>query len=247
MGEIRISTKLEDLGIQLEEISREISDQLTLATAQLAQLTYNHAVSLATQRLDTTKQQYLDALKFETESEGVFVIYLEEPAEHLEKGYPPYPMIQKILNGGKKAKVSKEGYRYKVIPLRQRTDTAAVQPSSNAKSLALRIQEVIDNRKFKRVKSSVDQKTGKMTTVDRYTGSAAHPFLKGLTRVREYQSARHWEPSSSAYLTFRVVSEKQIGKGKWNHPGFQGANVFPDIERWADSQLDNILKDIFGR
>lgn len=243
MAEIRLRVKMEELGVKLEEINREIADQLAVSVAQLARLTYNRATELATTRLNSTKQQYLDALNFEAEGEGVFVIYLESEAAHLENGYPPFPMLPKLVRGPN-SKLSKEGYRYAIIPIRQRVDSASTQPSMNARSLAMRIKEVVDERKFKQVSSSTYQ--GKVQTVEKYTGKAPHPFLKGLTRVREYASAAaKGAPLSSTYLTFRVASEKYPSKFK--HPGFQGANVFPDIERWADDQLGNIIRDIFER
>jgi hypothetical protein len=226
MGTIKVTAKMDDLGVSLKELTREIADQLTTATAQLARLTYNRAVELAGDRLNSTKQQYLDALKFEPDGEGVFVIYLEESANHLEEGYPPFPMLPKLVRGPK-SKVAKDGHRYAIIPIRTRTNTASVQPSANSRSLAMKIKEVIDERKFKQTQAKKDRDTGKITTVEKYTGDVPHPFLKGLTRVREYASAESTRPLSSAYLTFRVASEKQIGKGKWNHPGFKGANVFP--------------------
>jgi hypothetical protein len=246
MGEIRVRAKMDELGVSLNELTREIADQLVTATAEVAQLTYNRAVEMASARLHSTKQQYLDALKLEPESEGVFVISLDASADHLEDGYPPFPMLPKLVNGPK-SKVSKEGYRYVIVPIRTRTDTASTQPSENSRSVAMKLKQVIDMRKFKKVKSTVDAKSGKVTTVEKYSGEAPHPFLKGLTRVREYASADSKKPMSSAYLTFRVASEKQMGKGKWNHPGFQGANIFPDLERWADTQMTTIISDIFNR
>jgi hypothetical protein len=69
------------------------------------------------------------------------------------------------------------------------------------------------------------------------------PRLAGLTK---YQ----FQPQGSkkvrtAYVTFRIVSEKQTGK--WIHPGIDGARIFPDLAQWAErtlvEEIEKYLRD----
>lgn len=250
MADIKVSTKLENLGISISELTQEVVGEMKAAVAEIASLTYNKAVELTSSRLHSTRQQYLDGLHFEQEGEGVYTIMLDADVDHLESGYPPIPMLPKLVQGPK-AKIGKDGKRYVIIPIRQSTgdsQSANTVVAAKQNDLAARLKEVIADRKFKKVRQTSDPKTGKTTTIERMTGEAPHPYLKGLTRVREFKGDPQKEkPISSAYLTFRVASENQDPNTHWRHPGFAGAHVFPDLEKWADQQMDTILKDIFGK
>lgn len=243
--DIYLKPKLDDLGVELETLGEEIAKDLVAAVAQTAQLTYNKAVEMSSERLNTTRQQYIDALNLEEEGEGIYTIYLEPEANHLEEGYPAFPMLPKLATGPA-SKVAKDGSRYTIIPIRQRTTTSE-SASPEKKDIVNKLNQLVADRKFKKVRTTVDQKTGKKTTVERLSGKAPHRHLQGLTRVREYASAESQKPTSSAYITFRVASTKQNPGQKWRHPGFEGANIFPDLERWADSEIDKIVQSIFGR
>lgn len=83
------------------------------AVADLAKRAEAQLYQLAGQRLNTTRQQYQDAITFEVVEKDVYRISLDESAEHLETGYPPFSMKDGLL---KNAKISKKGYKYKRIP-----------------------------------------------------------------------------------------------------------------------------------
>jgi hypothetical protein len=80
------------------------------------------------------------------------------------------------------------------------------------------------------------------------SGPGTHPYLKGLTRVREYASKEAKEkgapPVSSSYFTFRVASEKQDPAQRWRHPGFAGAKIWPELEKWAEFELEKIIDEV---
>lgn len=156
-------------------------------------------------------------------------------------------MLPKLAQGPK-SKISKEGHRYTVIPIRKgMDDQVAVPGAGGGADMVSAIKSVIDQRKFKLVRAEKSRETGKFTTVERYTGAVPNANLKGLTRVREYAGAeKSGSPASSAYFIFRVASEKQDANTRWRHPGFKGANIFPDLERWSNQQLEQILKEFFG-
>jgi len=249
MAEIHVKAKLDELGVQLSGLSSQVADGLVATVAKLSELTYNRAVEMTRDRLHSTRQQYIDALQLAQEGDGVFVVYLEEEGEKWEEGFPPFPMLPKLAQGPK-SKVAKDGHRYTVVPLRQNAAEEQMLPKTSgpggAPDMVAAIKNIVDERKFKQVRAEQSEKTGKFTTVERYTGTI-HPALKGLTRVREYKGAeQEGRPASSAYFIFRVASEKQDPNTHWRHPGFQGANIFPDLERWAEEQLGQILKEFFG-
>lgn len=244
MAEIKLQPRIEDLGITMEEVTEEVAGQLIQAVQQLEALTYNKAVEMTNQRLHTTRQQYIDALNLDDQGDGVYVVYLDDSAHHLDDGYPPFPMLPKLATGPK-SKTSKDGHRYTIIPIRQMTQVPG-HVSSKRRNLADQLKAVVQQREFKKIKTTVDKTTGRVRTVERLVGPAPHPHLKGLTRIREYDE-EGGKVKSSAYLTFRVASTKQDAGTKWRHPGFKGASIFPDLERWADTEMDRIVESIFAR
>ncbi len=78
---------------------------------------YDHAQSLASDRLHSTVQQYLSGLKKVKSGEGIWTILLENDAVYLEEGYSGFDMIAAGLARGAKSQFSqKTGRRYVKIP-----------------------------------------------------------------------------------------------------------------------------------
>ncbi len=240
---LSLRAKLDDIGI--DEIGEEIARDLQASVAELAQLTYNKAVEMTNERLHGTRQDYINALHMEEEGPGVYVVYLDPEMNHLEDGYPAFPMLPKLAQGPK-SKISKDGHRYVVIPMRK--TTAPVNPGSQKQlDMSVALKKLVAQRRMKKVREGVSPKTGKYTTVERLTSNkGVHPHLQNLVRVREYKTPESKRPMSSAYFTFRTASEKQDPTSSWFHPGYGGAQIFPDLERWAESQLENIISEFFG-
>lgn len=241
--EFSVKTKLKDIGVVVQNITESIAKNLYIQVANLARLTYNKAIEIASSKLHGTRQDYINALQLEEEAPGVFVVYLNPTANHLEEGYPRFPMLPRLAQGPK-SKVAKDGHRYTIIPLKQTTSADVGQKSLE---MVQDLRHVIKSRKFKTVRQGVNPKSGKYTTVERLLDDPDIPkHLRGLTRVREYSSKDAKRPLSSAYLTFRVASEKQDAAKHWVHPGFRGVHIFPELEKWVDVELDKIIADIFA-
>jgi hypothetical protein len=70
-----------------------------------------------------------------------------------------------------------------------------------------------------------------------------NPLLNGLVKKTFEQKQKNGKTvTKSAYMTYRIVSEKQTGK--WIHPGFSGAKIFPDLEQWAATALEKMVQEI---
>jgi hypothetical protein len=79
--------------------------------------------------------------------------------------------------------------------------------------------------------------------------------LVGLTSI-QYKAGRSIK---TGYMTWRTASEKTLNewtktkagragkmrKGTWIHPGFSGAHIFPELERFAKEALDRELRRLF--
>lgn len=240
---LSLKAKLDELGVDLKNMTEQIANDLNLAVAQLAQNTYNKAVEMTSSRLHGTRQQYINALNMKQESPGVYVVYLDPSVSHLEDGYARFEMLPKLAQGPK-AKTAKDGHKYVVIPM-QKT-TSPVNPESPIqKHLAGELKDIIAKRRFQKVREGVSPKTGKYTTVERLTDKNVHYMLQNLVRIREYKSPGAKRPLSSAYFTFRTASEKQDANSRWVHPGFTGAKIFPDLAQWTEREMENIIREFF--
>jgi hypothetical protein len=65
-----------------------------------------------------------------------------------------------------------------------------------------------------------------------------NPSLSGLTK---FQYVNPSGRVSSVYMTFRTVSDKSSG---WQHPGFEGYNLFKQVEEYVESELENIVNTL---
>lgn len=247
MVTISVKGKIDDLGIELEKLTNDMLRDLAAAVQTLAGQTFEKAVELTASRLHSTRQQYIDALHLSEEGPGIYVVYLDPAVNYLEDGQDAHPMLPQLAQGPK-SKVAKDGSRYVIIPLRQHT--APINPDNpKQKDLADRLKSMITKRKFEKVKSGISGKTGKYTTVERMKWKEGdHPYLKGAVRIREYKNEeaaqKRRQPISSAYMTFRVASTKQDPAEHWFFPGTAGAQIFPELEKWADQQLETIIKEL---
>ena len=241
-----IKAKLDSAGVAIQGITESIAKSLYLAAANLARMTLNKAQELAGQKLHNTRLDYINALHMDETAPGIFVVYLDPKMNWVEDGTPQYNMLPKLAQGPK-SKISKDGFRYSVIPLRQSTSSKGSE-SPKVQDYAADLRNVIKTQKFKTVRDNISPITGKRTTVERLIDSdpSIPKHLKGLTRVREFKQGSG-RPSSSAYLTFRVASERQDASKHWVHPPQRAAAIFKDLERFVDQQLDTIIADVFKK
>jgi hypothetical protein len=68
-------------------------------------------------------------------------------------------------------------------------------------------------------------------------GNTGIPILKG---VRIYQKEVQKQDGTTGIqrdiMTFRVVSSKHAGTGKWHHPGIEGVHIMDDAADWATKE-----------
>jgi hypothetical protein len=84
-------------------------------------------------------------------------------------------------------------------------------------------------------------------------GPTGTPFLQG---VRVYQSPmmqggkpvkdkKGDQKFKKSVMTFRIISSKHKGTGRWQFPGIEGMKFFDDAEQWAGQQWDqHIIPEI---
>lgn len=265
------------------------SQKLKQGMRQLAQATMSKADEMASQRLNTTRQQYVDSLKMEKMGPNIYSISLDSDAHHLEIGYESFNMLAHGLAKGPKSKISKKGYRYVHIPFQGKKNAAAGTPSGDRQiqhtqtvtergwsagapnnagvaapqglhtgaSLAAGIAELEKKAGLSKLIPGI---TGKVGTWNSHPANSKqaiftsmggnqsvidldgnfNPLLEGMMKFQNKVGKK----TQSSYLTFRTASEDPSAKGKWIHPGFQGAKIFPELESWAMQQLQKLVSEL---
>jgi hypothetical protein len=203
--------------------------------------------SIASRKLNSTRESYINAIQTKIVMESVLVIELDKDAwlaNAVEKGIAPYNMKETHLQSPK-AKVSKEGFRYMIIPLGK--DKSGGSASSSPKSQALRekIRAVLVKPQYggKKMKQNMD---GSVSTTEAVISN--DPDIKGLHRVRQFQDstqAASGQGGKTSFVLFRVMSEKP-GTSTWDHPGIKATNAFRDLERFVAQTSGQMLMDMIN-
>lgn len=130
-------------------------------------------------------------------------------AQDIETGRPARD-LKKMLNTSLKVRVTSKGTRYLIIPFRHNADTVPDQAKSMSLSAITghgrRLSGTGASSMLTRTAATVRQR--KYNWGDRLAGPSIPKNQKGMVRMN---TATNPGKKSSAYLTFRVMSEKSTG------------------------------------
>ncbi|HMV01704.1 MAG TPA: hypothetical protein PLJ37_01130 [Chitinophagales bacterium] len=234
--DINFRIRAEELGKSFEGISAEVEATLNTAIAQLAQATYSEGIRLAQQRLKTSKQDYIRSLNLYDIGNNIYIISLTgDQANYIENGWQSFDQKPGLLNGPK-AKVSKKGTIYNTIPF---THNPYSKAPLNEKGTQLR-SDLLKVIKANNLDKIIQDATGspRQGIVARLKNTGVRN-LEGLVKIQKtYDKA-----TQSKYISFRRVSENSPNSS-WIHPGYAGAHIFDDLEKYIDQQVDTIINAI---
>lgn len=241
--------------------TKAIADKLVARAAEdLAATTYNKIVELAQQRLHSTRDAYLQNLSYEPAGNG-WTVTLKENALWIEDGMPRHEMVDDLLKNGTMAK---DGSRYRVIPMNvvkgpsqtpmgaMPVRAAAMSALRKAKINIREIEREVDNRPKigvlhkldiidKPIKTAEGAYQGWGRTGNVRQGPTGIPFLAGV-RVIQRQISTQGGLIQRTALTFRVVSSKHKGTGRWVHPGIKPKKLMEEAWAWAQREWDTKIK-----
>jgi len=198
---------------------------------------------LAQQKLDLTRDEYLNALEVMVEGDMIIVGLDEDNwlANAQEDGVGAFDMKIGHLKSPK-TKISKEGFKYLIIPMKK---MKGYQPNPNTKSFL--IQKKIDEALKKPSYGAMRSKTmndGQVHSMEELITN--DPDLKGMYRSRRFKIEDGKQVQiASQFVMFRVMSEKQTNK--WWHPGIQGKHILEQTQSWADYNLPKLIDDIVNK
>jgi len=260
---ISLKAKLDAADLDINDLDEGSAKALADGVYKVAQLAQQEWIRMAQYRLRSSREDYVNGLRkpesFKTVKTGDTISFevglIGKMPNAFEFGMPAFDMkaVRPGWLGGSKAKVSKSGKRYVVIPFRHSlTSAARINYSGKAQEAGLRteLQRIVTKynmnrtvRRGGRIAEGPVKRVPKIPMTGRiakvFSAATTHP-LSGLTR---YQKKIAGGKASSTLMTFRIMSEDQAGK--WLHPGIKPADILPDVEAFADKEMDDLIKRIF--
>jgi len=243
MADIKIDVKfkVEEVVKSIDGLGKSIVKDLKSQLGAFSKLVYNEGLRLADQKLKLSGPIWKDNFKYAKVSDDVYEVYLVDDsiANDYEEGFEGFDMKPGFLGSGK-AKTTKDGKgKYFDVPF-QVQPTAKSQASSKVTDMRSAVKAVLaDKTVSKKIEEFNSQSGGlaRFGTVTRFEG-ITDSKVKGLVNIKT--------PSgSSKYFIFRRVSSNSL-KTKWNHPGFGGAQIFPELEQFVNKGIDDLIKKVLG-
>jgi len=244
MGDIKVNLDLSPLTAYLENFAKEIAKDVKQSIRALANDTHNHIKEEAQGKLHSFREQYLESLSPpEQIDDYLWVITLDKEAEWIEQGRSePYDMKPGLLKDGK---TSKDGHRYRVVPMNQAKMQSEMSPNTAGyeTNMVGRVKAELKKRGIPYKKLEIDQRTGMPKLgklhefdIDSYTpGKGNTPQLHG---INIYQHKRKDGSVKRSITTFRTVTDKDNQKDKWIHPPVDARDFFPQAKTWAETEWE---------
>lgn len=191
------------------------------------------------------KDAYAKTIKWEMTGDFSAVVSSDyKYANDIENGRPPRDLKQ-MLNTSMKVRVSKTGTRYLIIPFRHNADTVPSAAKQMAPSMITgHGQRVSGTGAYSMsTKSPVTVRQRSYNWGDRLTGPSVSRNQQGMVRMKTGAGGN----KSSAYLAFRVMSEKSRG---WIVPAQPGQHivqgVVQDMQPKAEAAFAEAVRRTLG-
>lgn len=255
-----------------QNIEPKVKKALEEAARDLATQAHAHILEEVQEKLHSTREKYIGALKLDEVAPGIWTITLDKSAMWIEEGMQEHEMLDNLL-ASPKAKTAKDGSKYLAVPFKH--SKGPTQQTPAAKTLTDTIKAEMKRRQIpygkletdaagkpklgllhkfdilkQPVKTAEGPGQGKGPVGAVRQGPTGIPFLQS---VRVYQRQVKDETTgkmrvSRDVMTFRVASSKHKGTGRWVHPGLQAKKFFEEASDWALQNWEQkIVPDILSR
>lgn len=107
MSKLHFSIDAKALAAEMKSLKDEVEKSLVQGVKQLSSMTYSKVAELASTKLKSTRQKYMDALEYKEVQPGLWVVSLDESAMWIEEGKPAKSMVEDLLRNN--AKTAKDG------------------------------------------------------------------------------------------------------------------------------------------
>lgn len=233
-----------------------VKEQMKKAGEQLTAMTRAHIVEEANKKLHTRREMFIEGLSHFKLNDDTWVVNLDAKVRWIDDGLSAHNMLDDLLKSPK-AKTSKDGSKYIVVPFQHKKGPTQQTPAQ--KNLLDTIKAELKSRgiNYGKLEQGGDgkPKLGLLHSFDINTkptkthngpgqgkgpigsvvqGPTGIPLLQG---IRIYQrEVKNKDGGTSVrrdIMTFRVASSKHKGQGRWDHPGLPPAKLMDEAYEWA--------------
>jgi hypothetical protein len=274
---ISLSVDLGDILDLNSELRPKIEKALKEAAASLSRQAHAHIleeVQNGEKALHSTQKIYTKALGFKQVNEHTWVITLDQKAMWIEEGRTKGEMISDLLKSTK-TKTAADGSRFLSVPFKHNKGPTSSTPAQQ--DLTATVRKEMAKRKIPYGNLEMDaggkpklgllhsfditkgplktsegpnsrgQGQGPMGAVRQ--GHTGIPYLQG---VRIYQKEVKDEETGRVsfkkdIMTFRMVSSKMMGSGKWVYPDVPAKKFFEECEQWVLKEWPRIRDQILAQ
>lgn len=254
MSDFKVTVDVSPLSDFLDHLVKNIEKDFNKSLGALAQGAYGHIKEKAQEGLHSFRKQYLESLSPPELVDGhIWVITLDDKAEWLEAGRTePYDMKPGLLKNGK---VSKDGTRYRIVPMNQAKAPTEMSPNTAGyeQNMVNRVKAELKKQGIPYKKLEIDPHTGsprlgKLHELDinsSVPGKGNTPQLHGLNI---YQTKQKDGSVKRTLTTFRTVTDKESQKDKWIHPAVTAKDLFGEARKWAEQEFESkILPELMEK
>jgi hypothetical protein len=246
---------------KLLNLPEVINEEVKAAGRELTTQVHAYIVKKAEEKLHTRREMFLNGLNFAQVNEDTWVISLDANARWIDDGLKKGSMLDGLL-GSPKAKTSKDGEKYIVVPFQHNKGPTQSTPAQQ--NLLSTVKQEMAKFKIPYGKLEMDAKgqpklgllhqlditkkplkthqgpgQGHGPTGSVIQGPTGIPYLQGIQIYQRQVKGADGKDSVKRYImTFRVASEKHRDEGRWEHPGLPPVNIFDDAAKWAADQWE---------
>ena len=273
----RFNVDIRPISEMVNRAESELVPAVSRAVGDLSMQTHAHILERVQNSLHSSREIYVNALRYTAVNESTYVISLDRPAWWIEDGIQQgTEMIDWLLRqanpNAKPPKMSKEGHHYRVIPLQH--NKGPTSQTKTQQELKETIRKELRSRGIPYGNLELDPtgkpKLGKLHSFNIMdkplkthhgvgqgwgdigkprVGATGIPFLQGVNiHQTEYKNKEGETKVQRQIMTFRAVSSKHKGTGRWVHPGLEAKKFFEEAQDWALQQwVQRIVPDIMRR
>ena len=198
------------------------------------------------EKLDRTAEHFKSNVDTYWDEGDIYVMEFNDDwlTQSLEDGAEPFDMKETHLRSPK-AKISKDGYKYMVIPIKPDPNSRG---GGTAKSQFWHklTKQALENPIFAAPQIKYD-KSGSVTTMERLITPDRR--LQGMYRTKQFKNEeklKNGEVDAQNFVIFRVMSNRPGNEAKWLHPGIEALDSHEHIETWGNTEYVNHVENIMS-
>lgn len=221
-----------------KKIKQDLEKDLKKTLKTLESEAVNHAKKLAEENLPSSLEQiYKENLYVQRISDNITEIGIRKEALWIEEGRKK-GFMEELLErkSGSEVKTAKDGSKYRVIPFEHQMTKKNL--SQQKKDLVNELKNFFraENIRYSKTKGlELDEKgsprIGRIQSFDiksmrdnnKKSVQELSPNLQGVS-IYQNKNPKTGKVERNI-MTFRVISEKHDGTGKWEHPGRKGEDI----------------------